>query len=315
MVPYTRLSAKVWYSVTKLQGDWVEISDETMAYLDELNGHIIQWHKSLPEFLQLRGFHDDAIPTGITKKQRRLQIVLYLRASQMRIFLFRPVLHSVTSIVEYRSCAQTVVSIAKDTIRALTRLNQTSDIYRTQQVCFNYFIVSALAVIFLAVAHAPADFNHQVREEFYMALDLVKGFSTKSYVSKRLWKTIKGLKDIGPKLGLISRPPLADANDPHSSAAVAMAGLAGHRVDDTGVLNSSSPLGSAPINGQQMSLELDNLFKAADDFGNMMAANGPEVDGVNGFANGSRDASTAHEGINALQGQNGDFSRLLRALY
>jgi hypothetical protein len=95
--------------------------------------------------------------------------------------------------------------------------------------------VSALAVLFLAVAHAPADFNRQVRDEFYMALDLVKGFSTKSYISKRLWNTIRGLKEVGPRLGLPSRPLNMDTNDAHSTAAVAMAGLAGHPVDELAI--------------------------------------------------------------------------------
>jgi hypothetical protein len=95
----------------------------------------------------------------------------------------------------------------------------------------NYFLTSALAVLFLAVAHAPAEFNTQVRDEFHMALDLVRGLSTTSYVSKRLWKTIKMLKEVGPRLGLninINNEP----SDAHSSAAVAMAGLAGHQVDE-----------------------------------------------------------------------------------
>lgn len=226
MIPYTRLSAKVWYAVIDLEGNRTEMNKKTIGYLDY---QILQWHRSLPQTLRYNSPYDDVGAGSFDKNQRRLQIVLYLRANQMRMLLYRPILHSATSIMENHSHAQTAVDIAKDTVKALTSLNQNSDIYRTQQVCFNYFIVSALAVIFLAVAHAPVDFSRQVRDEFYMALELVKGFSTKSYVSKRLWKTIKGLKETGPKLGLVSRQTLTDTSDPHSSAAVAMAGLAGHR--------------------------------------------------------------------------------------
>lgn len=192
---------------------------------------------------------------------------MYVRANQVRILIYRPVLLSATSIMENRNHAQKAVEGAKDTIRVLARLNETSDIYRSQQVCFNYFLISALAVLFLAVSHAPAEFNSQVRDEFYMALDLVKGFSTKSYISQRLWRTIRGLKELGPKLGLVSRQPFArDDEDPHSSAAVAMAGLAGHPVQEMGVYPSpqgASSIGSSPMNGQQMSYELTTLFEAA----------------------------------------------------
>lgn len=185
----------------------------------------------------------------------------------MRILIYRPVLLSATSIMENKNYAQKAVEVAKDTIRVLTRLNETSDIYRMQQVTFNYFLISALAVLFLAVSHTPAEFNRQVRDEFYMALDLVKGFSTKSYISQRLWRTIRGLKELGPKLGLVSRQPFSrDDEDPHSSAAVAMAGLAGHPVEGMGVYTSpqgASSVGSSPMNGQQMSYELTTLFEAA----------------------------------------------------
>ena len=100
-----------------------------------------------------------------------------------------------------------------------------------------------------------------------MALDLVKGFSHKSFVSKRLWKTIKGLKEVGPKLGL-SQDLDGSMEDPHSSAALAMAGLAGHEISS---MNSFAdgiglPAGAntgSPMNGFQMSNEMTHLFEAA----------------------------------------------------
>lgn len=114
-----------------------------------------------------------------------------------------------------------------------------------------------------------------------MALDLVKGFSNKSWISKRLWRTIKGLKEIGPKLGLVS-DVRTEEEDPHSSAALAMAGLAGHEISGigngfvqdngsntggVGGLNGSgnvnaSANGSGP-DGFQMSHDMTSLFEAA----------------------------------------------------
>ena len=314
MIPYTRISTTVWYTVANMQGVDGKLSDGAIELLDH---KLLHWHKSLPEDLRYNTPHKGKDAQSFSKTQQRLQVLLYLRANQMRIFLYRPILHSATSIMENRGYAQTVVEVAKDNIRVLTQLNQTSDIYCTQQVCFNYFIISALAVLFLAVSHAPAEFSGQVRDEFYMTLDLVKGFSTRSFVSQRLWNTIKRLKQIGPKLGLISRQPLADANDPHSSAAVAMAGLAGHRVDEMAVFSpsqGSGTLSSTPLNGQQMSLELTNLFEAAGGYGNLVAGNVQSVDGLNGYSSTSGESGKG-EGMSAMYGNDGEFSRIVGELF
>lgn len=315
MISYSRISSNVWCSVSNIQGSRSDIKKDTIGYLDY---QILQWQKSIPEALK---FHPSASATEMTvlnRGQLRLQMLLYLRTNQMRILIYRPVLHSATSIMENRHYAQAVVEVAKDTIRVLTRLNHTSDIYRAQQSCFNYFLVSALAVLFLAVSHAPVEFNRQVRDEFYMALDLVKGFSTRSYISKRLWMTIKGLKEVGPKLGLISRPALPDTIDPHSSAAVAMAGLAGHAVDEMAVFpahQGPSPLGSSPLNGQQMSYELTNLFEAAGGYGNVVNSNTQGIDGVNGFVGTQGEISQVGEGLSGFYGTDGEFSRIMRDLF
>ena len=105
-----------------------------------------------------------------------------------------------------------------------------------------------------------------------MALDLVKGFSNKSWVSKRLWKTIRGLKEVGPKLGLSAdgtNGTNGNMEDPHSSAALAMAGLAGHEISGMGNFGQEGvngvPVasGNSPMNGFQMSHEMTSLFEAA----------------------------------------------------
>lgn len=271
MISYSRIGSKVWRSIAGFDATGVaDIKKEEIGFLDY---QIIQWQKSIPQSLQLPTTNS---PQTSSRAIRRLQILLYLRANQMRILIYRPVLHSANSIMENLPYAQSVVELAKDTIRALTHLNQTSDIYRAQQVCFNYFLISALAVIFLGSCHAPVQFSAGSREEFYMALDLVKGFSSKSWISKRLWRTIKGLKEVGPKLGLSENTTTSqNAEDPHSSAALAMAGLAGHEINGMNNFNmqgSNRPPGNSPMNGFQMSHEMTNLFEAA--LGSASAING-----------------------------------------
>lgn len=291
-----------------------EVQKEDIGYLDY---QTLQWQKSIPESLRFYPSMNLTELGAPNRGQRRLQVILYLRTNQMRILIYRPVLHSATSIMQNRDYAQTVVEVAKDSIRVLTRLNQTTDIYRIQQMCFNYFLVSALAVLFLAVAHAPVEFNRQVRDEFYLALDVLKGFSTKSYISKRLWRTIRGLKEVGPKLGLVSRPMLPDTTDPHSSAAVAMAGLAGHPVNELTLFSTNqdpSPLGNSPTCGLQMSHELTSLFEAAGGYGSMMTS-GQGLDGANGFIGPQGELSQGAEGLSGIYGAEGEFSRIMRDLF
>lgn len=284
--------------------------------IEYIDYKIKQWHSAVPDHLQFNPADKSPAPDPTSRTRRRLQVMLYLRANQLRILIYRPVLHSATSIMENRDHAQTVVEVAKDTIRVLTRLNQTTDIYRTQQVCFNYFLISGLAVLFLSVAHAPVEFSRQVRDEFYMALDLVRGFSSKSYTSKRLWKTIRGLKEVGPKLGLVARQSTAENDDAQSSAAMAMAGLAGHPLDKANAVHvrlTPTSLGNSPMNGQQMTYELTNLFEAAGGFSNMMPSNGRGPDGVNGFV-GAHDM-VGGEGMSGTFGNEEEFARIMRELF
>ncbi|KAL1957131.1 hypothetical protein VTO42DRAFT_6274 [Malbranchea cinnamomea] len=312
MVHYCRLCSKVWYSGLGSEGT-TAIKRDQIGYLDY---QVVQWMKNMPEHMKF--YSIDAPQNGepVSRAIRRLRLLLYIRGNHLRILIYRPVLHSATSIMENMPYAERVVDIAKDTIRLLTRLNQTSDIYRSQQMLFNHFLVSALAVLFLAVSHAPVEFNRQVRDEFYMALDLIKGFSTKSYVSKRLWKMIKGLRNIGAKLGLFPRTALPESTDPHSTAAVAMAGLAGHPVNvfPTYRVNPIGELGNSPTNGLQITNELTNLFEAVGGYAGFFShTSGSE--GINGdFVSGDLH-NNPNEGFYAVLGTEGEFSRIMRELF
>ena len=294
MIQYCAIGSKVWQNVarTASASDPGTINTDEMNYLDY---QVVQWLQNIPAHLRFEhpsqrgGDSSDLIEPASSRAGHRLKILLYVRANQMRILIYRPVLHSATSIMQHRKSAGTVVGIAKDTIRVITHINQTSDLYRTQQVLFNAFLASALAVLFLAVSHTPALFAEDVREEFYMALDLVRGFSKGSWIAKRLWKTIRVLKEVGPKLGL--KDTSADAQkragselDPSRSAAVAMAGLAGHNVDERALYaNGSSNQWSVGSNGstspEGMANDLTSLFEAA---GGLQAIGNSEMNGGNG---------------------------------
>jgi len=275
---------------------------------------VLEWYQGLPESLKFNATdlaRENEIPS---RGRRRLRLLFHLRKNQARISLYRPILHSATSIMESRHYAQNAIDVAKNTITTLTSMNQISDIYRIQQVLFNYFLVQALAVIFLAVAHAPAIFVPQTRQEFYSAIDLIKGFSTKSYISKRLWRTIRGLKDMGEKLGMSSRGHAMNEqeHDAHSDAAVTMAGLAGHKVDNYSILGTNphghQDIGASPDDAQQMTNELTTLFEMAGGYGN---AGGLGNDTFDGFgANGDVGAEAF-----SYFGNEPEFARIMNELF
>lgn len=341
MIAHFAIASKIWHAIgTDVSKP--NISKEEVGYLDF---QIVNWHRTLPDHLR----YDPSTsprqrdPT-LTPGQHRLQIILYLRTNGMRILIYRPVLHSATSIVHNRDQAQTVVDVAKDTIRLLTLINQTSKMYHSSQVLFNAFLTSALAVLFLAVSHAPSIFSEQVREEFYLALDLVRGFSKGSWVSNRLWKTIRILKEVGPKLGLFMKMNNASAvagaeqtpsqhriqshskhhEDPSHSAALAMAGLAGHNVDETALFGTGNPwpVGSVSSNSpENMVHDLTNLFEAAGGYNTNGAYNGLGETGGAVSNNGYSISDIGHgdAGTPSLQmvgfGSEDELSKIMRDLF
>ncbi|KAJ5664791.1 uncharacterized protein N7477_007239 [Penicillium maclennaniae] len=252
MIRYSRIAAKVWKFVSAFNNT-NEIKKDEMNYLD---WQVLRWVRDIPDELQLDHYHtpEPAEGTENPRSLRRLRALLYLRANQLRMLIYRPVLHTAGHIVRHPTESETVVHLAKETIRFITQLNETSDIYRLQQVAFNWFLVSALAVLFLAVSQAPSQFSGSCKEEFYWALELVKGFSTKSYISQRLWKSIRSLQKLGPEVGLEIQK-LRPAEEP---ADLRPGQPQGSPLPMTGSGTNSQ----TPLNGVQMTQELMTWFEA-----------------------------------------------------
>lgn len=308
---YNRIGTKIWQHIANFETGNPGIRPDDIGYLDF---QIMKWYSDLPDMLQFDSSNlemENQIPG---RKTRRLRFLMFLRKNQARISVYRPILHSVTSIMENRQNADTVIDIAKDTIKTIIGIDRISDIYQTQQVCYNYFLVQALAVIFLSVAHAPALFCDKTREEFYGAIDLIKGFSTKSHTTRRLWKTIRGLKELGNKIGQLARGEAATPhrleNDAHSDAAIVMASLGGHNVDQyqRPPSHGHSVDTYSPEDASQMGNELTALFEMAGAYGNN---NGMSNASIEPFAGYVPDGDGE---FNAMFGNEPEFSRIMNEL-
>jgi hypothetical protein len=188
-----------------------------------------------------------------------------------------------------------VIDLAKDTVRVIERMHRTSDMYVTHQSAFNYFLVSALSVLFLAVCHAPKEYTDSCRFDFSMALDLIKDISTKSFAAQRLWKTIRHVKHAGLRLGLqqkgapIPRPesetqPQANGNTLSKGTTDSSSTQQLHESNNDNMLSTSA--WDWPEDSFQISSELSSMFKAAG-VQNLEDHSGQEVsDGWQGGLNG-----------------------------
>ncbi|PSR79222.1 hypothetical protein BD289DRAFT_476655 [Coniella lustricola] len=201
LITISKLTSKIWRLVDYF--DSVLIRDLKREDFENLDQEILDWYETLPESIKISSL-GNLIPSPGTRTYNieRLQIWTRLRLNQIRIWLYTPVLHTALSISQNRELAQRVVSLAQETIQYLSLLNNNSVVYHRIQVFYHHFLTSAIAVLFLASTHAPVAFSSMCREEFHMALELVKDLSSKSWVSQRLWRTVKSLKAYAPRLGL-----------------------------------------------------------------------------------------------------------------
>ncbi|KAL2760078.1 hypothetical protein ACRALDRAFT_2096950 [Sodiomyces alcalophilus JCM 7366] len=242
MISYSRLSAKVWRQVAHFGP--VLAREHRQQDLEQLDREIMQWYDCVPEEVKL-GHRDKENPLTSTSSYnlQRLRVWTYLRLNQIRTWLYTPILYSATSIMGNMQYAQLVVDLAKDTIRYLSHLNNTTNFYRKLQVFYHQFLSSAIAVLFLASVHAPVEFSSGCRKEFYLGLELVKDLSAKSWVSQRLWRTVGALKEVAPRIGLRQQ----DDDDAHSTAAFTMAGLAAGHHSAHNSPASISPFGRGSV--------------------------------------------------------------------
>ncbi|CAO2652502.1 Nn.00g007850.m01.CDS01 [Neocucurbitaria sp. VM-36] len=190
MVAYARLCSRVWEALPPYGSSLQLIPKETEDYLDFISQN---WLLSIPQELQFKHPRLGLATRHQPRQMHRLRTLLYLRGNYIRTLIHR---HHVLTPDNFKADTQSaylVVDIAKDSIQILVHLNETSDIYVREQSIYHYYLLSALAVVLLAVCHAPHAFAKACRDPFVSAVELVKGFSSHSTASRRLWRSIRGL--------------------------------------------------------------------------------------------------------------------------
>lgn len=191
MVGYGRLCTSLWdvlvpSSQLKNDGDL----DETLA---ELDLRTQEWLESIPYEMQLRHPRLGLAQRPQPPVLQRLRALLYLRGNHSRLLIYRYYLLGLNRIRSSYRNAWLAVEIAQDSIQVLIHLNESTDIYRRQQAAFNYFLLSALAALFLAVCNDPETFAAPCKRSLHSAIELLRHFSRQSWGSRRLWSNIRGI--------------------------------------------------------------------------------------------------------------------------
>jgi hypothetical protein len=197
MISHARLSTKIWGLVVGWPNRSQAATFDGCAYLDT---QVQQWIHSIPPELRFDPTWRSPAGSEHTDRTMMLQVLLALQANQLRILVYRQNLLSNERIADNITGASTAVETAKSTIHMLDYFSRVSSIYFQRPEPFNYFLLSALAALFLAVLHAPARFSHACRPEFYTAVDMVRRSATRARTSRRLQKIIRSLKRIQSNL-------------------------------------------------------------------------------------------------------------------
>ncbi|KAJ5293582.1 hypothetical protein N7508_008403 [Penicillium antarcticum] len=191
MISYARLSTKIWGLVVGWSNRSQAATLDGVAYLD---AQVQQWIRSIPRELRFDPSWRSPEGSEHTDRAMMLQVLLALQANQLRILVYRQNLLSGERIADNLVGASTAVETAKSTVHMLDYFSRVSSIYFQRPEPFNYFLLSALAALFLAVLHAPSRFSHACRPEFYTAVDMVRRSATRARTSRRLQKIIHSLK-------------------------------------------------------------------------------------------------------------------------
>lgn len=190
MVGYGRLCSVLWDALVPFGHENHDIPESRLIDLDLKTQ---EWLESIPLNLRLRHPRLGLASLPQPPVLQRLRALLYLRGNHSRILIYRYFLLGPNRIKSSYRNAWLAIEIAQDSIQVLVHLNESSDIYRRQQAAFNYFLLSALAVLFLAVCNDPETFAAPCKKSLHSAIDLLSYFSHHSWGSRRLWRSVRGI--------------------------------------------------------------------------------------------------------------------------
>ncbi|UKZ49693.1 hypothetical protein TrVGV298_003941 [Trichoderma virens] len=215
MADYCRLGSRICESISNVFGDLSHYAQEWRESFEFFQCHLNQWQeRHVSEVLESNIEEADA------KRTRHVHTLLYLRANQLRLILIRPALYSLrlqeAANLDLWAMA---INIACDSIQILLDLFTGTDIYKLQQMQYNYFLTTALGTLLgvlsqeqsssLTTGKVDSDIVTKAREFVAVALNLLKSTTISSKPLKLQYAKVFSLCN---RLGLL---PMAPSDTPN----------------------------------------------------------------------------------------------------
>jgi len=181
MIEWTKLAGRVWQILNNQEEKVASINRDEIEYLDY---RLLEWYANAPKIK----------PDDTNLDPLFLEAVLRTRKYYLRNLIYRPVLQSPARIEANRPYVALAMQVSKKSIEALSELYRTTKLVQSHPVFFKHFILTAFGNLLPGVVNAPKEIWNDVREEFNLALNLIKLLSARSDPLLRLWNRLAYLQ-------------------------------------------------------------------------------------------------------------------------
>ncbi|KAJ4245817.1 hypothetical protein NW762_013941 [Fusarium torreyae] len=192
MVSYCNIASDVRKSLFNLSPS-VASSTSTRDFLEF---RVLQWQQNLPLRLRFQGPSDMFDPSKETRGEYKLRLMLYLRASQMRIVIHRKFATIFESDTLDPSTTRDMIEVAQGTIHVLLSIARQTDIYYAQHKNFNHFLETALSLLLLILCSPEASQHPSCLRDVLMAMEFIGQLAKKSPISEKLKKRLQGIQQL-----------------------------------------------------------------------------------------------------------------------
>ena len=189
---YLRLAAQFVLSLPKLGSNYALMEPSTCASLETQTE---QWALSTSITRMFAHGRDFSKYERVHRDQFKMALVTVCR-NQMKMGLYKHNLFSSDSIAQNPDFSRKTVSIASETIQSCNNLQKTTPMYELQAVHFNFFVLSAVAALYLAVRHAPLQFSESSKDIF-TGIGILRPYCTLDRLCERVWTLENAMKRLG----------------------------------------------------------------------------------------------------------------------
>lgn len=200
LVKYVKLAATIVPNLPKFGSNFSLVDNSACLALEiELD----QWALSTSREFSSALEHEHSGRSARTTNIQHYETLIAVCSNQLKISLYKHNLFSPDSIVQNPYFAHKAVASASDTIHVCSNLQKTSKIYESQAVHYNFFVLSAIGSLYLAVRHAPLRFK-VAPWDIFTGLEILKTCCSAGRVSNRISDKVLTIEKAMTALGYSS---------------------------------------------------------------------------------------------------------------